>query len=297
MREVQELTHARLEPVIVGFQGLFTARTTGMDALDVRYQLGEVELRMLAAHRPRPADLMLLAALVALAGPAGRQPVEATDGGLIGALEAQPVEAAQGSIIVRTTRARLLSECGLTDAGTTREQLRESLTRLASLTAIARRARQEVSMHLLSYTSDEDTGELVVALSPRLANAIFGGRHVRLELREMRELGEHARVLYARLCAWINPCASRPRRIGLAALVGYLWPEDTQLAAAGRRKRRHLTRRAMAELSALAGWRVWADARGVQYTITRPAVVSRTPAVESGTPAVVSRTRESTISA
>lgn len=296
MRGIQELTHARMEPAIAGFPGLFQARTHGPDALDVRYQLGEVELRMLAAHRPRPADLLALAALVALAGPAGREPdVGGVDEALVGALAARPAEAAQGALVVRTTRARVLDECGLTDAGTTREALRESLTRLASLTAIARRGRQEVSMHLLSYAVDDATGELVVALSPRLARAILGGRHARLALNEMRELGEHAQVVYARLCAWIDPGATR--RVGLAVLVEYLWSSrEPQPSAGGSRKRRHLTRRALAQLGALAGWRVGRDARGVQYTITRPPVISGTRPVVLRTRAVVLGTPESAIS-
>lgn len=276
MVDAQELTHARLEPAIAGFPGLFAARTSGPDALDARYTLGEVELRMLAAHRPRPADLMLLAVLAALAGPAGREPNEALgDCALVRALECAPAAAGAGTIVVKTSRARVLSECGVRDGGSTRKALRESLSRLTGLTAIVRRGSQEVSMHLLSYSIDESTGELAVALSPRLSAALLGGRHVRLELREMRELSEHARVLYARLVAWIDP--SRTRRVGLNALAVYLWP-DPPSDGAIERKRRQRLRAALLELGELSGWRVETDRRGRQYTITRPAGKTVTPA-------------------
>jgi hypothetical protein len=294
MKEVQELTHARMEPAIAGFPGLFAARTAGVDVLDAQYQLGDVELRMLAAHRPRPADLMLLCVLVSLAGPAGRAPAEALgDFALVCALECAPPATGAGTIVLKTTRARVLSECGVRDGGSTRKVLRESLIRLTGLTAIVRRGQQEVSMHLLSFTIDEATGELVVALSPRLSAAVLGGRHVRLQLGEMRKLSEHGRVLYTRLCAWIDPGSTR--RVGLDVLEGYLWT-NAPTSAVAVRDRRRLVRRAMSALGRLPGWRVEADARGRQYTISRPPVISLTEAVISPTEAVKTLTLKSVIS-
>lgn len=294
MREVQELTHARLEPHIAGCPGLFTARTAGVDVLDAEYRLGDVELRMLAVHRPRPADLMLLATLLALAGPAGREPDEArADSALVAALECSPAAAGVGTLVVRAARARVLSECGVRDGGSTRNALIESLRRLSQLTVIVRRGPQEASMHLLSYSIDTSTGELAVALSPRLSAAILGGRHVRLELAEMRELREHARVLYARVCSWIDP--GRTRAVRLSVLMSYLWP-DAPRGAWEVRDRRRIVRRAMSELGELAGWRVEADARGVQYRIARPGI-SPTLAGKTPTLAGISPTPESAISA
>lgn len=294
MRDVQELTHARMEPAIAGFPGLFAARTAGVDVLDAQYQLGDIELRMLAAHRPRPADLMLLCVLVSLAGPAGRAPDEALgDFALVCALECAPPAARVGTIVVKTSRARVLSECGVRDGGSTRKALRESLSRLTGLTAIVRRGPQEVSMHLLSYSIDETTGALAVALSPRLTAAILGGRHVRLELQEMRELSEHARVLYARLCAWVDP--SRTRRVGLDTLAVYLWPEPPSDGAIDRKRRQRL-RAALLELGRLAGWHVEQDARGRQYTISRLAGKSVTFAGKTVTYAGKTVTPESAVS-
>jgi len=280
--EVQELTHARLEPAIAGCPGLFAARTAGADVLDARYQLGDVELRMLAAHRPRPADLMTLAVLVALAGPGGHAPSDA-DEGLIGALEATAASASS-PLVVRTTRARVLSECGIKDGGSARAALVESLTRLAGIIAIASRGSQRVSMHLLSFAIDEATGKLAAALSPRLTAAVLGGRHVRLELMELRALSEHARLLYVRLCAWVDPRSMR--RVRLDVLMGYLWPEPPADAGAARDRRR-LVRRAMQRLGELPGWCVEADQRGVQYTITRPVI---TPTLTVKTPTLTVKT-------
>jgi hypothetical protein len=206
----------------------------------------------------------------------------------------EPAAAAAGTIVVKTTRARVLSECGGRDGGSTREALIGSLIRLAGLLAIVSRGAQKVSMHLLSFAIDETTGELSVALSPRLTHAILGGRHVRLELHELRTLGEHARLLYTRLCSWIDP--GRVRKLGIDALVEYLWPEQGKKEWETRDRRR-IVRRAVAEFRELAGWRVSLDARGAQYTISRPPVISPTRAVISPTRAVISPTPESAISA
>ena len=274
MREIQEVTHARVEPRIAGCPGLFlprAARRRGQcevqDALDARYTLGEVELRVLAPHRPRPTDLMLMAAILALAGPGRIAPGPASSG-LIDALECEPRESAAGAVLLRTTYSRLLKECGRKDGGKSRAEMIESLIRLAALTAIVTRGRQKVSMHLLSFSLDEESGEISLALSPRLSAAILGGRHTRLVLAELRVLGEHARILYVRLCTWIDP--GRARRIGIDVLCEYLWPQRARREWETRDRRR-LVRRAMASLARLRGWRVRADARGEQYTISRPA--------------------------
>ena len=301
MREIQELTHARMEPAIAGCPGLFIARRRqckGMpgpaacDALDVIYQLGDIELRMLSAHRPRPADLLLLVVLLALAGPGRCEPGE-KERALVDALACEPAPAAAGTIVVRTNRARLLEECGVSDGGSTREALIDSLIRLSGLMALVSHGSQKVSMHLLSFTIDTATGEISVALSPRLSSAILGGRHIRLELPELRELGEHARVLYVRLCNWVDP--GRTRRIGVDALVQYLWAAPPARGSLVR-KRVYRVRRAMAELAQLHGWHVEPDRRAAQYSITRPPVKTGTEAGISGTLPVKTGTPESAIS-
>ncbi len=299
VKEIQELTHARLEPAIAGFPGLFTARQAERASggkTDVKYQLGDVELVCRAADRLLPSDLLTLAALVALAGPGRQEPAE-RDKALVCDLAIEPPAAAGGTLVVETHAGRLLSECGRRDGGEQRARLRDGLRRLAGLVVFVKRGAQEVSMHLLSYTADMKTGVLRVALSPRLSAAILGGRHVRIDMRELRELGEHALIIYVRLCTWIDP--GRTRRVGINALDEYLWPESAKTAAGGRKRRQRL-RRAMAELCALPGWRVETDARGRQYTVNRPgaapAVVPVTRTVVSVTRPVVPVTPKSTIS-
>lgn len=296
-REIQEVTHARLEPAIAGCPGLFGARDRSGRAVKIDQRIGDAELMWRSVDRLTPADLMTLAALVALAGPGGRSVTPEHDHGLISALDMRANDepaSLSGALVVETVTARVLRECGREDAGRNRVALRDSLRRLASLTVIVRSGKREVGMHLLSYAVDEDSRALRVALSPRMTTALLGGRYTRLELEEMRTLGEHARVLYARLCTWVDPGSTR--RVGLIALMGYLWadPPDQEWAM---RDRRRLTRRAMRELGQLRGWRVRVDAQGVQYTIGRPAVESPTVAVETPTRAVVSPTREVVISA
>lgn len=289
-RDIVEVSHARLEPAIGGCPGLFTARSRRGGALDIEYHVGDGTLSLSAARRPRPVDLMVLVVLVALAGPGGRRSDDGDgDRQLVAALAAGVLE---GVLIVETRIARVLREMGWEDGGSGRKQLRESLARLTTLTVIARRDSREVSMHLLSYAVDEGTGTLRVALSPRLTAAILGPRHIRLMLDDLRQLGEHARLLYVRICAWVDPGRMRP--VGLSVLMEYLWPEppteDWEVRA-----RRRIVRRAMGELGTLAGWRVETDARGVQYRVARPGI-SHTPAGISLTEAGKTPTRQIAIS-
>jgi len=284
--EVPELTHARMEPAIVGCPGLFTARDRRGRGLRIDQQIGDVELMWRSVDRLTPGDLMTLAALVAIAGPGGRAAEPAHDHGLISALDMRANDepaSLSGTLVVETVMARVLRECGREDAGRNRVALCDSLRRLASLTVIVRSGKREVGMHLLSYAVDEDSRALRVALSPRLTAALLGGRYTRIDLREMRALGEHARLLYVRLCVWIDPGVIR--RIGLEVLMGYLWPEPPA-GAVMVRDRRRLTQRAMRQLSELPGWRSWIDERGVQYTIGRPPVKTPTPPVKTPTPPV-----------
>ena len=267
MRDVQELTYARMEPRIAGCPGLFSARAQTGRALKVEHAIGDVVLRF-RGESLGAADLMVLCALVALAGPSRQTPGE-SDASLIDALDVQPTELSAGSIMIETRSSRVLSECGLADGGVQRAALIESLRRLSQLTVFALRARQEASMHLLSYSIETDGGALRVALSPRLAGAILGGRHTRIILQELRELGPAARVLYLRLAGWIDP--GRCRRVGADVIEEYLYSERGEGSTARERRRR--ARAAMREIEGLEGWRVEIDGRERQYRISRPEAV------------------------
>lgn len=268
MIAIQEVTHARLEPRIAGCPGLFAARAKTGRTLKVEYAIGDIVLRF-RGESLGAADLMVLCAIVALGGPGRQEPGE-SDASLIDALEVQPTELSAGSIVIETRSSRVLSECGLSDGGVQRAALIESLRRLSQLTVFARRGRQEVSMHLLSYAIETDSGALRVALSPRLAGAILGGRHTRIILHELRELGPAARVLYLRLVGWIDP--GRCRRVGVDVIEEYLYSERGEGSTARERRRR--ARAAMREIERLEGWRVEIDAREKQYSISRPEAVS-----------------------
>ena len=279
MREIQTVTHARLEPRIAGCPGLFAARAKPGQTMKVEHTAAGVSLHF-RGESLGGADLMILCAIVALAGPGRIAPGPASSG-LIETLKCEPKASATGSIMIETRSSRVLSECGIEDGGVQRAALIESLRRLSQLTVFARRGCQETSMHLLSYSIDSDTGALRVAFSPRLSITILGGRHTRIILHELRTLGPAARVLYVRLAAWIDP--GRCRRVGIDVLEEYLYNERGS-GSTGRERRRR-ARAAMREIERLEGWRVEPDARARQYCIRRPlAVGCMTEAVGCMTP-------------
>ena len=104
MREIQEVTHARLEPRIAGCPGLFAARAKTGRTLKVEYAVGDVVLRF-RGESLGAADLMILCAMCALAGPGRQEPGE-SDASLINALAVRPAELSAGSIMLETRSSR-----------------------------------------------------------------------------------------------------------------------------------------------------------------------------------------------
>lgn len=81
-------------------------------------------------------------------------------------------------------------------------------------------------MRMLSaYASDEGTGDLYVALNPRLTSAVLGNiPYARIELDEARGLdSDPARLIHQRLSAWIDPGTSGVASV--ETLSRYVWPD------------------------------------------------------------------------
>lgn len=278
---VYDLTHARHDPAHVLAPGLFRSLGPGDRArmkLDVTYIHGQDQLEF-KGHEPLGVDDMrVLQGLVALAGPEGlilRDDENLPESGrqLILDLFNPPAVIAEAgrkpdTLVVRDSFRRLAREIGMDEGGKGLKAIRTSVERLFGVTVFVQSGKRRVGMRLLSsYASDEGTGDLYVALNPRLAGAIFGDRqHIRIELAEVRALGtDPARLIHQRLCGWID--AGKSGKVTIETLADYVWPVPTEVDRA-MKKRRETVRKALAELSAI-GWAVNEYARG-KVEISRP---------------------------
>lgn len=278
---VYDLTHARHDPAHVLAPGLFRSLGRGDRArlkLDVTYIHGTDQLEF-KGHEPLGVDDMrVLQGLVAMAGPEGlilRDEDQTSPAGkqLILDLFSPPAVIADAgkkpdTLVVRDSFRRLAREIGFPEGGTNLKAIRKCVERLFGVTVFVQSGKRRVGMRLLSaYASDEGTGDLFVALNPRLAGAIFGDRqHIRIELPEVRALGtDPARLIHQRLCGWID--AGKSGKATIETLAEYVWPEPTEIEST-QKKRRMTVRKALAELSAI-DWTVNEYGRG-KFEIARP---------------------------
>lgn len=277
---MHDLTHARHDPAHVLAPGLFRSLGPGDRArmkLDVVYLHGEDRLEFGGKEPLGVDDMRVLQGLVAMAGPDGiilRDESTLSESGrqLILDLFSPPAAIADAgkkpdTLVVRDSFRRLAREIGMDEGGKALKAIRASVERLFGVSVFVQSGKRRMGMRLLSsYAADEGTGDLYVALNPRLAGAIFGDRqHIRIELAEVRALGtDPARLIHQRLCGWID--AGKSGKVTIDTLADYIWPEPTEIEST-LKKRRATVRKALAELSAL-GWTVEEYARG-KVSITR----------------------------
>jgi len=266
-----ERYHARHDRAHYLAPGIFRSLQKGQrkrQKLDTTYVFGEVSLRFVGFEPLGANDMRFLQGIIALAGPHGliMEPKPTTGAGhqLRLFLDARLAAAQQDALVVRSSMSHLLNLVGLTDGGKNIKGLKESLTRMANVTVYVTKKQQQASFHLLSYVFDDN--ELVIAVNPRIAEAILGKiSHARIEINEVRELeSDVARLIHQWLCAWIDP--GKKKQIGLTTIIRYLW-EETENAKT-RQKRRQYVRKAMKEFEKI-GWKV-TEQGSEQYEIARP---------------------------
>lgn len=282
---VHNLTHARHDPGHVLAPALFRSlgpRDRKRLKLDVTYIHGSDQIEF-KGHEPLGADdLRVLQGLVAMAGPEGlllRDDGTGSDGaqqllldlftppGAIVVAEQKP-----DTLVVRDSFRALARAVGMDEGGASIKQIKKSVERLFGVTIFVERMKKRTGMRLLSaYASDEGSGDLYVALNPRIAGAILGDtQHVRIELAEVRGLeSDPARLIHQRLCGWIDP--GKTRRVTVETLMKYAWPDPPTPAAV--RKRRAKVRSAMTELRKV-GWSI-TENPDFTFDIGRPSLPGR----------------------
>ena len=268
---------ARHDPAICLAPGIFRSLPRGIahrnQRAEVIYEREGFTLRFVLPFLLGADDLRLLQVLVSMAGHGRttlpRDPETDTGQALKQGLAAQRDDDA---LVVRTRLARVLRALDREDCRDARAAVRRSLIRLASAVIFVTHGPRDASAHLLSHVVDAQTGELVVALDPRVTAAALGERqYAYINLDEVRALkGDLAVILHQRLCAWIDP--GRTRRVRQETVIGYAFPEPARTASA-QAKRARRVREAMTGLADV-GWMV--DERRGMYTVCRPLIWDRT---------------------
>jgi hypothetical protein len=156
----------------------------------------------------------------------------------------------------KTTVYRLAAEMGYSeDGGGQRRVIIEALDRMAQVTIVYDDESERYPMDFLGYHLMKSTGEILIAVNPQIARAIWQeDNFVHIDMNEIRCLkGAPARILHQRICAIVDPGKKRPFLID--TLAGYVWPEEAH-SASTMRTRRATIRDAVAEIEMLEGWRV-----------------------------------------
>ncbi len=276
-----ELTHARHDPAHCLAPGLFRSLKRGerkRAKLDVVYDFGDGRRVEFSGPEPLGADdLRILQGLVAMAGPGGLvlSPEPATEGGRQLRLFLEPKWDAinENAMVVKGSYRALAREIGYADPDNTRP-IRECIERLWKVSIIAQDGKKRRGFRLLSeYASDEQDGKLYVALNPMIAQAVMGGKHVRIEMDEVRALKtDPARLIHQRLCGWID--CGKSGRAELDTICGYVWPKKINDNAM--KRRRGIARKALDELSVALGWTVSEYAKN-KFEIGRPKMLGTAP--------------------
>jgi len=274
MKEKFDLTHARHDPAHCLAPGLFRSLMRGERKkmkLDITHKCGDDVIRYTGFEPLGADDMRLLQGLIAMAGPEGLvlSPEPKTESGrqLRSLLDPQFDAAEKDARVVKSTITHLLQETGIGDCGDNIRAVIASLHRMANITVLIQRGSRQAIFHLLSYALDTEDGKLLVALNPRITDAVIGARpNTHIDMAEVRALRtDPTRFIHQRLCGWIDP--GKSGRVEIATLCGYVWPDaatDVTL-----RQRRVTIRKSILELLAL-GWTIDEYAQG-KYTIGRPA--------------------------
>lgn len=277
-----KLTHAKLAKFFVHAPGLFRNFKKGernKQSLDIEYESGDVIFRFVSGELLDATDLRVLQGIIAVATGTVHQ-----SGGVRKLLREGRTErhkpAMKGNlsphriIAVHFTLLILAAAIGYTrPGGATRSILRESIKRLSGVTVFVERCGRAGSYQLISdVATDAKTGELIVGLSPDLANSVLRKNNfLRLSIDEIKNLkSDAARLIHSRL-HWINQGTSSS--IGLEKLCAYVYADEPTTIVATKKRRREV-RDAMLELTWL-GWGVSKNDNGV-YAVIRPPANSRT---------------------
>lgn len=290
-----ELTHVRHDPATCLAPGLFRSLKRGERKnrkLDVTYVYGKDSVRFWGPEPLGVDDLRVLQGLIAMAaisGDGGRgimlrpKPMSEVGEELRTRLELKWDAIEQDALVVKGSIYELAREMGYAGGGggSQFQTIRTSIERLWAVSVIVEREGWRQGFRILAdYASDAKDEQIFVALNPRLAEAVVGRRHARIDMAEVRALrSDPARLVHQRLCGWIDP--GKSGRVTLDTLCDYVWPEGA--APEALKKRRQTARKVLAELVAV-GWTASEYAKE-KWEIKRSETKRESPAFRSPKPA------------
>ena len=239
-----DLDHVRHDPGHVLAPGLFRSLGPGdrkRMKLDVSYQHGDDKIEFKAFEPLGADDMRVLQGLVAMSGPDGlimedHDDLDEVSKQLQLSLFKPPAEfriAEQKpkTLVLRGSFRRVAREIGMSEGGQSLRNIKRCIERLYSVTVFVETGGERYGTRLLSsYSSNEETGQLYVALNPRISQAVMGHRqHIRIDLDEMRELSsDPSRLIHQRLSGWIDP--GKTGRVSLDKLAEYVWPDTATVS-------------------------------------------------------------------
>lgn len=246
-----DLTHARHDRAHVLAPGLFRSLAPGERKklkLDVTYNFGAREQIEFRGFEPLGVlEMRVLQGLVAMAGPDGLVLDDHDRAGPAGGqlmldlFEPDPIVMAAklkpASLVVQDSFRRLAREIGMDEGGASVKKIRMAVERMFGVTIFVQSSSgKRLGMRLLAgYASDESTGDLYVALNPRIAAAVMGNTpHARIDLAEVRQLKSdpstpdpsaslrvagprqvwrsgHRQACWIRMARTLNQCSHQPQ--------------------------------------------------------------------------------------
>ena len=261
--ERRESPIARHDPAFCLAPGLFISLQKGERKklkLDIKYRFGDKETIEFSGPEPLGADdLRVLQGLVAMSGPNGlilspssyNKDVQQ----LRDLLETKWEATDKISLAIRSSYQKLAKTIGYDkDSGSVFRILRNSIERLWKVSIIAKKGSVRQGFHLLSeYANNEKRGKLFIVLNPRIAKAILGGPHTRVDMNEVRALkSDSARILHQRLSAIIP--LGKWKFFLPTTLTEYIWRGI--VTERQQRQRYALAHQALMEIEATGGWKI-----------------------------------------
>lgn len=287
---VRQLTHARQDPALglaSAFAVLPRVDTEKRPKLDVRQSFDEAEVHLRGPDALGAGDQSVLLTLLALGAVQGLRlntDVQSEFGrALRSNLKLEGDVVGETVVAVCCTWCELAAAIGLKGrGGSTRDQVRRSVQRLADVGVWVTVEKKTLRSQLLSWGVGDDDA-VTIALNWRLSRAICGGQHARISLVERQQLhSEPAQVLHCWLSSFLR--AGQRRRLSINSLVSRVW-HGTASGSTLRTRRAKLLM-ALRDIESLVGWTVEFDGEAVIVgrgeRVRTPTLPCRNAALENG---------------
>lgn len=230
--------------------GLFRSLKKGerkTQKLEVIYHYGKDSVKFWGPEPLGCDDLRVLQGLIALAATSGEngrgivlgtEPETETGVELRKLLKLKWDAVDMDAMVAQSNYKQLAYEIGyITSRESNFKSIRNCIERLLAVTVIIDHEGKRQGFQLLSdYSSSSKDEKILIALNPRITEAVIGKRrHCRINLFETRLLKtDIARLLYQRLCAWIDQ--GKSVKVTINILCSYVWPTECNPSAMRKRK-------------------------------------------------------------